>query len=175
MTGKLISNLDPKAKAVKIIDFKTSGYFSGSIMFLGILLLMASIPIFLKSWIAGVFLFINGVTILTTHNRLRIDLDGKVFLDYLWVFGMKFGEQVSFESPQYAFIRKAKVSQTMTTRVSTSTIRKDVDKGYLKFSEADKVFLFDEETKEKLVARLQNIAAKVGVDILDYSDEPRAI
>ena len=152
---------------MKIIDFRTSGYFPGSIMFLGILLLGAGIIIFLKSWIAGVILFLTGVTIFTTHNRLRIDLESKVFLDYLWVLGFKRGTICPFESLQYIFIRKVMVSQKMNTRVSTTTIRKEVYKGYLKFSEENKIFLAENEQKERLVAKLRIISEKLHVEVVD--------
>lgn len=158
---------------MKIIDFRTSGYFPGSIIFLGILLMGASIFIFLKSWIAGVILLLTSVTILTAHNRLRIDLDGKVFLDYLWVLGFKRGSSCSFESLQYIFIKKVIVSQKLNARVSTTTIRKEVYKGYLKFSEENKIFLAENEQKENLIVKLRIISEKLHVDVVDYSKEDR--
>lgn len=120
-----------------------------------------------------ILVFIS-VIIFTTHNRLRIDFERKVFLDYLWILGMKHGVNASFETIQYIFIKKVLVSQRMNTRVSTSTIRKEVYKGFLKFSEEEKVFLAENDRKDKLIEKLRSISKKIQVDVVDFAvDGPR--
>ena len=55
----------------------------------------------------------------------------------------------------------------MNTRLSTTTIRKEVYKGYLKFSEENKIFLAENEQKERLVAKLRIISEKLHVEVVD--------
>lgn len=156
------------------VDFKTTGYFPGYIIFLGILLIVVGVALFFKSLIISIILFLVSAVIFTTHNRLRVDYDKKIFLDYLWILGLKHGENCSFDTIHYIYIRKAMVSQKMNTRVSTTTVRKELYKGYLKFSEEERIFLAEDGSKEKLVARLRIMSRKLGVDIADYSsDEPK--
>src|SRR5215204_3440236 len=109
---------------MKIDDFKTSGYFSGTIIFVGILLTLTGLFVMLSYLIVGAIIIIVSVIIFTTHYRLRIDFDNKTFHDYVWLLGTKHGEKGVFDKLEYLFIKKSKVTQTMSVRVASSTIRK---------------------------------------------------
>jgi hypothetical protein len=156
---------------MKVIDFKTSAYFPGALIFSGAVLLLFGVMAFFANIIAGSVMCLIGLLMITTHYRLRIDLQRKVYQDYLWIFGLKkVGETGRFNNIEYLFIRKNKVSQTMSLRVASSTIRKEVFDGYLKFSENVKIHVVTKDNKDHLIKKLSGISALLNVKILDYSD-----
>lgn len=158
------------------IDFKISGYFSGTIIFLGVFLLVVGLSIFFVSQIGSLILFFISLVIFTTHYGLAVDLDNKVYHDYLWILGFRNGEKGKFNTLEYVFIKKSNVTQTMQLRVASSTIRKEVFDGYLKFSEHHKIHLLTMDSKENLIKKLKNISIRLKVRIIDYSNgEPKEI
>lgn len=161
---------------MNIIDFKTSGYFSGTILFLGALLAVVGIAVVINNTLLGVVLLVISLVIFTTHYRLKIDFDNKIFYDYLWILGLKNGDKGKFENIEYIFIKRSKVSQTMRLRVASSTIQKEVYDGYLKFSEKDKIHLITKDSKKDLLEKLRMMSTALKVKIIDYSaGEPTEI
>lgn len=155
---------------MKPIDFRTSSYFSGTFIFLGIFLVFIGLLVLAKTIIGGLAILLVSLTIFTTHYRLTIDFDSKRYHDYLWILGMKHGEKGKFETIDYLFIKRSKESQTMNSRASTTTIQKEVFDGYLKFSENAKIHLMTKDNKKDLIHEIKNIANKLNVDVMDYSE-----
>jgi hypothetical protein len=159
------------------VDFKTTLYFPWTFVSFGVLLGAGGIALVVSgSAVIGVVLILTGLTLLTTHYRFAVNFETKTYHDYVWVLGLKHGEKVRFEKIEYLFIKKSKVSQTMSMRVASSTIQKEVFDGYLKFSEKDKIHLFTKDNKEDLIAKLEVTSAALKVKIIDYSaGEPKEI
>jgi hypothetical protein len=155
---------------MKVVDFKTSGYFSGTMIFLGIVLLFTGLLLLSTSWIVGLIMLVISTVIFSTHYRLKVDFDKIVYHDYLWILGIKHGEHRQFETIEYVFIKRAKVSQSMHLKAASTTIHKDVYDGYLKFSETNKIHLLTADEKSELVRKLKVISDKLNSKIIDYSD-----
>jgi hypothetical protein len=159
-----------------VIDFKTSPFFSGRIIFVGILLAVLGLFVAVKSILAGILLFIVSVLIVTTHYRLRIDFAKKVYFDFVWFLGLKNGDQGKFDEIEYLFIKKSRVSQKMNHIVISSTIQNEIYDGYLKFSNGEKIHLLTKESKDVLLKKLKLISHKLNTRIIDYSEgEPKEI
>lgn len=157
-------------------DFKTSGYFPWTIYFFGMVLAVLGLFVILKSIIIGSIIMLVSVVILTTHNRLTINFEKKIFQDYVWILGLKHGDIATFDHIEYLFIKKSKVSQTVNSRVSSMTVRKEVYDGYIKFSEKDKIHLMTKDNKSDLINKLNELSTKLNVRIIDYSEgEPKEI
>lgn len=157
---------------MKPIDFKTSGYFPWPVIFLGFILAFIGLGLLPTSIIIGIILLLVSVVIFTTHYRFSIDLDNKLYHDYLWFLGFKFGDKRKFETIAYIFIKKNTVSQKMYGRVASSTISTEVSDAYLKFSETDKIHLFTRSNKKALIQKIKPLASNLNLDILDYSEGP---
>lgn len=155
------------------VDFKTANYFTGMPYLLGIILTPAGLLlVFSPQIIVGAFLLVAGIVIITTHYRLLIDYRLKVHIEYISIVGIKVGaEKKSFVDLQYLFVKKSRVSQTLNSRASSTTIQKFQYDGFLKFSEDDKLHLMTLENKAALIKNLKAIASKLKVNILDYSSE----
>ena len=159
-----------------MIDFKTSPFFSGRIIFVGILLAVFGLFVAMKSMLAGLILFTISVLIFTTHYRLRIDFAKKVYFDYVWFLGLKNGDHGKFDRIEYLFIKKSRVSQKMNHIVISSTIQNEIYDGYLKFSDGEKIHLLTKESKDVLLEKLKMISHKLNTRIVDYSEgEPKEI
>ena len=157
---------------MKTYDFKTSGYFPWHIMAVGVGMVITAIAMLINAmFIGGPIVLLIAFTILTTHYRCSIDFAKKEYHDYLWVLGMKNGEKNNFEDVKYLFVKPGQVRQTMGLRAANTTIQKTIYDGYLKFSETDKIHIDTKDNKESLIAKLRPIATKLGVEILDYSDD----
>lgn len=152
------------------VDFKTSSYFSGSITILGYLLVGGGLPLLFVSLPGGLISLFIGFVIFSTHYRLRVDVNAKAYHDYLWILGFRHGERGTFENIEYLFIKKSAFTQTMSVRVASSTIRKEVYDGYLKFSERDKIHLLTMDSKEQLLAKLSPVATQLKTRVIDYSE-----
>lgn len=155
---------------MKKVDFKTSPYFSGIFIFLGIFLALIGIPLLFKSTIGAIILLLISLIIFTTHYRLSIDFETKTFHDYVWFLGFKNGEKGKFDQVEYVFVKKNAVSQKMQLKAANSTLRKEVFDGYLKFSEEEKIHLLTKDNKQDVVKKLQEIAALLKIKIIDYSN-----
>ena len=155
---------------MKVVDFRTSLYFSGTIIFMGVLFVVAGFFLFTIRNFGGAIPLLISVAIFTTHYRIRIDFESKEYFDYLWILGFKNGEKGKFKNIEYLFIKNNKVSQKMNSRASSTTIRTEVYDGYLKFSEEDKIHLITKSNKERLVKELTRIASMLNTRIVDYTE-----
>jgi hypothetical protein len=154
-------------------DFKTSGYFSGSILFFGLLLIPIAIIVAGKSVIGGILIFLLIVVILTTHYRFSIDTEKKTYHDYIWILGMKHGEKGHFEHVDYLFLKPSRISQGMALRAASSTVHKVVIDAYIRLLPEKKIHLFTKDSKHDVKVRLKELSGKLGVKIIDYTeDEP---
>jgi hypothetical protein len=152
------------------IDVKTSPFFPWTINIMGIALVFSAGIVIFFHFLIGLALLIGSALIFTTHYRLMIDLDQRVYHDYVWIMGMKHGKPASFEKIDYLFIKKSHTVQNMYARVYTTTLRKDVYDAYLRFSETKKIHLVTRESKHRLVKQVKSLAAQLGVEVIDYTD-----
>ena len=158
------------------VDFKTSAYFPTTITFVGGFVGFIGITFVTTNPILSCVLMLVGIIAATTHYRLTIDVDKKLYHDYLWILGFKNGQKGNFDKIEYLFIKKANVSQTMRVQVASSTIRKEVYDGFIKFSETNKVHLLTKDSKKELVGKLRKISEMLNIKIIDYSEgEPLEI
>lgn len=122
------------------------------------------------SLIAAIILCLFSLILVTTHYRLNVDFGNKTFRHCVWILGFKNGDREKFETIEYLFIKKNKVSQRMHHMVMSTTIHQEVYDGYLRFSEKNKIHLTTCDRKEDLIKILKTIAARLRVRIFDYSE-----
>src|SRR5688572_12016585 len=158
------------------VDFRTAAYFSIHIRITSVFFVFLGLVLLSESLVGGLIMCLISLVFLTTHYRFSVDLDKKVYHDYLWIAGFKNGEKKKYDVIEYVFIKKSSVSQTMHLRVASSTIRKEVYDGYVKFSTDEKVHLLTLDSKGDLMSRLKAIASQLRVRLIDYSEgTPREV
>jgi hypothetical protein len=157
----------------KVVDFKTSGYFSGFIIVTGVLFVVVAVATLRNNVIVSGVLAVLALLIFTTHYRLSIDVEKKTYHDYLWILGFRKGERGTFESLDCLFVRKSRVSQKMQLRAVSSTVHKEIFDGYLKLSGDRRIHLLTADDKDSVVKFLKSVAARLDVKVMDYcSAEP---
>jgi hypothetical protein len=154
---------------MKTSDFRTSAYFSSGVIFFGVILAFIGLWVIINQIIVGTIILGISVIIFSTHYRLNIDFAQKTFHDYVWILGIKHGEKGKFENLEYIFINKSKVSQTMSLKAVSTTLRKDVFDGYLKFSDGSKIHLMTMDDKADVIQKLKTISHKLNLKVIDYS------
>ena len=112
------------------------------------------------------FLFITLV-IFTTHYGFEINLHPNSFREYVWVLGWMDGGKTAFKSIEFLFIQRGKF--TFLT-YSLQEKEQPAFEGYLKFEGRNEVHALTEVNKEKLIAKMENLANSLKVSIKDYSD-----
>jgi hypothetical protein len=155
---------------MKTIDFKTSPFFSWHVQIAAIGFMVIGVIVFEKSILGGSIIFLACVLIYTTHYRLHIDLDKKVYREYLWIMGLKDGKLRNFHALLYFFIKKNKVSQTMGLKAANTTVVKEVYDTYLKFSDEEKIHILTANQKDKIITKLHPISRALLIDLVDYTD-----
>lgn len=155
------------------IDLRLSNYFTGMPFILGgILAPIGLMLLFSPQPIVGAVMLVAGIAILTTHYRLQIDRETHQYIEYIWIFGMKAGhEKQRFDDIKYVFVKKIKVSQTLNSRASSTTIQKNQHEAYLKFSDQHKIHLITSDSKEAVLGKVRPIASQLSTRIIDYSVE----
>ncbi len=151
-------------------DFKTAGYFSTTVIIVGVIFSLVGLVLLASNIIGGLILILGGTIVFSTHYRLMIDFDKKIFHDYVWILGLKSGDKGKFDRIEYVFIKKNRVSQNMNMHVATTTIRKEVYDAYLKFSDEEKIHLLTKDNKKDVLAKLRELSTMLNVRIIDYSD-----
>ncbi len=154
---------------MSVKDFKTSGYFSWPILFLGVMMLFLAVYFALSNWVVSIVLCLPAFVILTTHYRLRIDLDNKTYHDYLWILGMRQGDKGRYGNIDYLFLKAKRVTQNMQLKAASSSVAKDVVDAYLKFDGENKIHLFTRDSRHDVVVRLKEIAAMLNTRVIDYT------
>ena len=162
---------------MKIVNFKTSSYFSASAVIFGAILLPVSLAALFANLVLGLVIIVISIVLLTTHYRLEIYFQNMTFRDYVSFLGfLKSGEREHFETVGYLFIKTNRVSQTVNSRISSMTVEKMVYDGYLKFSDEQKIHIASRDDKGRLLKKLQPISNQLNIKIIDYTQgEPLVI
>lgn len=152
------------------VDFKLSAYFSLPFLLLGVAMSFFGLMALIEGyWWVTVLLGLVGLLIITTHYRVTINFGNKTFHDYVWLLGMKLGERGSFDAVEYVFLKREKVSETMHGRVASTTIKKEVYDGYLKFSNGNTLHLLTKDSQKAVLRTLRTVAEKLQTTVVDYT------
>lgn len=156
-------------------------YFPATIIFLGLILLIAGIFLLFVYILLGVFLILFSLVIFTARYQLDINLTNRSYHDYLWIAGVKKGEKGKFGSIEYLFINKNKYRQTLNSPAGSMTKHGTEYNGYIRFDVSD-VHLLSSDHKSTVIQKLKKIRKKlsdnmilstsisINASILDYSE-----
>lgn len=157
-------------------DFRTEFYFSGTARLVAGIFVPVGLLVLVAYTVPGIIMLGICLLVFTTQYRISFDLDEKSYHDYVWILGIKNGERIDFNSIEYLFIKKNRQTQTVGSRVQSSTFTTDVFDTFVRFSDDHKLHLFTESNKARSLAKLSKIALKLRVDIVDYTTpEPEVI
>jgi hypothetical protein len=93
------------------MDVKIKNYLPLFFIVLGVGLMVGGLYGILERTLLAIGLFLTGLVLTTTQDRLEINLDEKYYREYIWTLGLKWGEKIKFNQIQYFYLTKSKKSQ----------------------------------------------------------------
>ena len=151
------------------IKFNTQYYFPNRIVWgggsFGFALGLFAAGYVWGSVVGGIIFLLS----ISTRYGVEIDFDKKKFQEFIWILGYQHGERVPFDAIQYLFLKDFRIAQTFNSRVNSATVIEDEFRGYVKFSEENKVHILTMDDYDKLVGKLKPLAAKFKVGLMDYT------
>lgn len=151
------------------VNFTTEYYFPARAIW-GIVAGIAAVSFFATHYLlVSALSGLAGVIFLTTRYGVEISFRDKRYQEYTWVLGLRLGERAHFDSIRYLFIKDFKVAQTVNSRVNSSTFTSDEFRGFVKFSNEEKIHLITRPDHEAVIKELKNLAAELNVSLVDYS------
>lgn len=109
------------------------------------------------------------IVCLTTQYRVDVNANDKWFKEYVWILGIKNGALVKFSQLDYLFINKGKISQTVGSRVQSTTVIKDEYRGFIKFDGDEKIHILTHSNHDKLVKTMSSASQTLQTRLFDYS------
>jgi hypothetical protein len=151
------------------MDFKIKNYLPLFFIVLGIGLMVGGLYSILERTLLAIGLFLIGLILTTTQDRLEINFDEKYYREYIWTLGLKWGEKIKFNQIQYFYVTKSNKSQVYGQTYKNHYVTGTHFNGYIKFSEDEKILVADGSSKDWVLKRLKKINSKLGLELKDYS------
>ena len=153
------------------ISVSTQPYFGGQFYYVGWALLIASIPMGIALWYAGVIALVIGIFIITTTYKLEIDLKNNQIKDFLFLLGMKKSCIVKqFNRLDHVSIKSGWYSQQLQLRAASTIIEGTMYSAYL-MTDTENFYLGESKSKKRITQKARQIAAKLNIEFKDLSDQ----
>jgi hypothetical protein len=151
------------------MDFKIKNYLPLFFIVLGVGLMVGGLYSILERTLLAIGLFLIGLILTTTQDRLEINFDEKYYREYIWTLGLKWGVKIKFNQIQYFYLTKSKKSQVYGQTYKNHYVTGSHFNGYIKFSDNEKILVADSSSKDWVLKRLKRINSKLGLEVKDYS------
>ncbi len=147
---------------MKTIDVFVEFLFPFHFRLLGVALTVGVIiPVF--PWISAA-LFVLSFLLITTHYRIKIDLQNQTLKEYTWIFFMRKGKTIELQKPQYVYINTSEKSMNYG-RVAQLTSRKINFTAYLKLEDNKSIYLGESTKEKRLFKKAQKIATILSIPL----------
>lgn len=144
------------------VDIFTHHYFPYYMIILGIVLVpVIFIPVYP---LLSVGVAVLSVLFISTHYRVRIDMDKMSYLEYLWIAGFKSGKVVKYEVLKYLYINKLNRDEEygLVGRMSYS---KDVYAGFLKLENGTTLYIGESSNEKKMLKKVKELAKRLEIEM----------
>lgn len=123
-------------------------------------------------YVSGILILFAAV-IVTAYEGTEIDPSSGSYREYNAFLFIKKGKRKRYGSIESIFVNAGKVSQKIYTAhtTSSSTFSSVEYNAYLKFGDGNKIFLFSDKNRRRLMRRLQHVAGKLNTSIVDNTPE----
>jgi hypothetical protein len=147
---------------MKTLDVFVEFLFPFHFRLIGVAFLIGGIiPIFP---VLSVVLFILSFLLISTHYRIKIDLQNHTLKEYTWIFFIRKGKTVKLETPQYVYINANKKSMNYG-RVAQLTSSNMSFSAYLKIKENNAVYLGESTNEKRLLTKAQKFATFLSIPL----------
>ena len=123
-----------------------------------------------QSYIFDIVLLILGILLLTSHQRLVIDMNSKKYFEFYWVLELKMSNsENSFQEITSVFCDSGKYSQEYG-KYNRWFISGTMYNGYIELKDQDNLYIGQNKNKQSLINRLGKIGAQLNVAVEDRVD-----
>lgn len=151
------------------MDFKVANYLPTFFVAAGIGFIIGGPFIIAGNLWLGIGLMLLGVILITTQYRMEINMTQKYYREYVWFLGIKTGAKIPFEEIHYFYITRSKKTKVYGQTYKNHYVTGACYNGYTKFSENEKIFIGDSDSKDSILERIAKINTVLKLDIMDYS------
>ena len=110
-------------------------------------------------------LFLLGIILLTTRQRLDIDLSEKMYSEYYWVLGMKFSnDSAAFQEIKSAVCVTGNYSQEYG-KYNRRFISGTMYMGYIELTDQEKLYVGQNKNKQAMLKKITRIADQLKVPV----------
>lgn len=144
------------------VDIFTHHYFPYYMIILGIVVSpVIFIPVYpLLSVVVAVlsFLFVS------THYRISIDQTQKIYLEYLWILGLKNGKEKNYQSLEYIYINKIN-RESEYGLVGRMSYSNEVYAGFLKLDHGKTIYIGESRNEGKMLKKAERLSSRLGIEV----------
>lgn len=159
--------------AGKKLNFKTEKHISWMFSAFGFLAFLAlGVSIFAGSPEATIPFLILGIIIFTIYKGVTMHPEGKYYIRYSNILGIRIRKKISYDNIEYAFITQYNegISSSFFYRFhSTASIDEYI--GWIRFSEDHKLPLLVRDSKAEIETELKDLVAYLKTKVVDYSNK----
>ncbi|MFZ6012136.1 MAG: hypothetical protein ACOYXT_17475 [Bacteroidota bacterium] len=153
------------------MNIRSNWYFPWPIKLVGIFLVLIAIGKFASSPVLSGIMVLIAVIVFTTHYGVSIQASNQTYLEYVWFMGFKSGTRKKYNIIEYLFVKPNKVSRSYNSKVQRSTMVETEYDGFIKFSDSEKIHLFNSGDRQEVVEKLVKLSKAFNVRIVDYTRE----
>lgn len=156
-----------------IIEIKQGRYFPKPAVLGGYIFLFFGIFSVFDNWPLGLSLLLLGIYLSLTFCGVEIDLNKKLFREYVQYFGIKSGKWIELDKYSDLSILKSKEKSTIYSRTNIATSDSTIyyDLFLLSKSHRTKILLKRYSNKEEALEEGNNYAIKLDKELKNYNPQ----
>lgn len=157
------------ATSSKVIDIRGARLFPFPFLVLGAGFVLAGVGVVVSYTIVGVILIAVGAMMVTAYEGTEIDPNQRTYREYNSFLFLKTGKPRPYDDIEKIYINSGKVNRRMyTAHTSSSSAFARVEyNAYLKLTSGEKIFLFTDHNKKRILSRAKQIAASLSAELQD--------
>jgi hypothetical protein len=110
-----------------------------------------------------------SVVCLTTFYKVDIHVAERWYREYIWVLGIKSGSRISYQTIDYLFINKGRITETTRSHIQSTTISHEEYRGFIKFDGQEKIHLLTHHNHAILIRNMIETGRQLHAPLIDYS------
>lgn len=120
-----------------------------------------------QSYILDIILFVLGVLLVTSHQRLTVDLKNKKYSEFYWVLGLKVNNfENSYQEINSVFCESGKYSQEYG-KYNRRFISGTIYNGYIELKDQENLYIGNNKRRPSLLNKLEKIGGQLKVSVED--------
>lgn len=159
-----------EVRAITRYSFRRGSFFPPQVFYSGVLGVGGAIFLYLKghSDFSILILLIVSFLLIFAYKGTLVHLRKQYIKQYVNLGGILFGNDIAYQELKELYVEKKRMSQTMYSRASSSTVRYEVYQAYA-VADQQKYLLTEGRKKEQVMAKLKELSLAAGLPVKDLT------